>query len=68
MKRVKGINWSELVREQIREVAQRRLRKNKVKALLAAQGFSREPAEGFDSTEVIRFWRERRYGPVRGRR
>ncbi|MFQ5838337.1 MAG: hypothetical protein ACE5HJ_06090 [Thermoplasmata archaeon] len=68
MRRVRGVNWSQVLRQKIREVVQQRLRENKVKALLMAQELSREPAEGYDSTEVIRFWRDRRYGPVRSRR
>ncbi len=68
MKRVRGINWSEVLRRRIREVVQQDLRENKVKALLMSQGLSRKPSKGYDSTKVIRFWRDGRYGPVRNGR
>lgn len=60
MKRVRDVNWSEVIREKIREVLERRRRENKVKALLAMQELSREPPEGYDSTRVIRYWRDHR--------
>ncbi len=68
MQRVRGVNWSVVVRQRIREVARRHSRQNKVKALLAAQGLSRKPAKGFDSTKVIRTWRDRRHGALRSGR
>jgi len=68
MQRVRGVNWSVVVRQRIREVAKRHSRQNKVKALLAAQGLSRKPAKGFDSTKVIRTWRDRRHGALRSGR
>ncbi len=68
MKRVQGVNWSEVVRQRIREVVQQQARENKVKALLISQELSRKPPEGYDGTKVIRFWRDRRYGPMRSRR
>ncbi len=68
MLRVRGVNWSEVVREAIRERTSRELRENKVRALLTFEELSRKPGKGFDSTRVIRYWRDRRYGPVRGRR
>lgn len=68
MRRVKGVNWSEVARRAIREAAERKLRENKVKALLTFEELSRKPPKGFDSTKVIRYWRERRYGPMRRRR
>lgn len=68
MDRVKGVNWSEVARRAIREAADEALRKNKVKALLTFEALSRKPPKGFDSTKVIRYWREQRYGPSRRRR
>jgi len=66
MQKVKGVNWSEVLRWKIREVAKSRSRHNKVKALLAAQELSRPPAKGFDSSRTIRKWRDQRHGQVRG--
>lgn len=68
MQQRKDTNWSEVLRERIREVLARRKRENKVKALLMAQKLYRPAPEGWDSTHVIRFWRDRRYGKVRDRR
>lgn len=65
MKHLRDVNWSEILRQRIREVLERRRRENKVKALLAMQELSRRPPEGYDSTRVIRFWRDHRYGPGR---
>ena len=68
MRRVKGVNWSEVVRQAIREEAERRMSENRIRALLTFQELSRKPPKGFDSTTVIRYWRDRRYGSMRGRR
>jgi len=68
MKNVKGVNWSEVLRRRIRDVARQRSRANKVKALLAAQSLSKKAPKGFDSTKVIRNWRDKRYGAPRGGR
>ncbi|MCK4367087.1 MAG: hypothetical protein KAW84_03985 [Thermoplasmata archaeon] len=55
MRRTKGVNWSEALRQRIREIAEEHSRENKVKALLMSQKLSRKPAKGFDSTTTIRF-------------
>ncbi len=68
MKKVKGVNWSEVLRRRIKEVSRRHSRQNKVKALLASQELTRKPAKGFDSTKAIRSWRERKHGAVRSGR
>ncbi len=68
MRRVQGVNWSEIIRQKIREVTDQHMKENRVKALLTMQELYRKAPPGFDSTKVIRYWRERRYGPRRGRR
>ena len=68
MRRHRDINWSEVIRQRIRETLVRRSRRNKLKAVLIAEELSRKPPEGYDSTKVIRYWREQLYGPRRGRR
>ncbi len=68
MRRVHGVNWSEVLRQRIRDVVKERTRSNKVKALLANQELYRKAPKGYDSTKVIRKWRDTRYGPRRGRR
>jgi hypothetical protein len=59
------VNWSEVLRQRIREVVRQHLRQNRVKALLMTQELSRKAPEGYDSTETIRFWREHRYAQGR---
>ena len=68
MARMRHVNWSAVLRERICEVLERRARENKLKAVLIAEDLSRKPPKGFDSTRAIRYWREHRYGPLRGRR
>jgi len=65
MKRCSYINWSEVIREAIigklRE--EERRRDIDIKKLLEAARITdsiREPSPGWDSTEEIRRWRERR--------
>lgn len=68
MQRHREINWSEVIRDRIGEVLDRRSRRNKLKALMIAEELSRKPPAGYDSTKTIRYWRDQRYGPNRGRR
>ncbi len=68
MRRFADLNWSEVLRKKIREVVDGRVRENRVQALLMNQELFRKAPKGHDSTKVIRTWRNRRYGPVRGRR
>lgn len=61
MSKVK-VNWSEIIREAIKsELAHQR---NLAKAVaLTAKVFARHQKSKSDSTSVIRYWREHRYGP-----
>ena len=68
MQRHREINWSQAIRDRIREVLDAGVRRNKLKALLIAKELSRKPPAGYDSTKTIRYWRDHRYGPIRRRR
>ena len=61
MEAYKHINWSEVIREAIRE----RLRaeeRNLARAVIINEKLRKKAPKGWNSTEVIRFWREHRYG------
>ena len=65
MRRLPHINWSEVMREAILEKLREEERRRDVDVgrLLAAARVTdaiREPSRGWDSTEEIRRWRERR--------
>jgi hypothetical protein len=61
------INWSEAIREAVhRVIAERRVR-NRIRAAQLTDRIRMKAPPGFDSTRIIREWRDRRYGP-RGRR
>lgn len=65
MEAYKHINWSEVVREAIRE----RLRaeeRSLVRAVLLNEKLRRKAPKGWSSVEVVRYWREHRYGKPRG--
>jgi hypothetical protein len=68
MDRLEGINWSEILREKIREVIDRETRRNRIQAVRTMDRLRRKPAPGWDSTAFIRQTRDSRYGPRRDRR
>ncbi|MEM2849524.1 MAG: hypothetical protein QXI36_04525 [Candidatus Bathyarchaeia archaeon] len=58
MKRLKHINWSEIVREAILEVLSREEERDLARAVLLNESNVVIPDEGYSSIEVIRRWRE----------
>jgi hypothetical protein len=65
MRRLPKVNWSEVIREAIVEKIRKEERRREVdpRGLREAVRITdslRAPAEGWDSTEEIRRWRERR--------
>lgn len=62
-----SLNWSEAIRKEISRVLEEETRKNRVRAAQIAVRIRMPAAKGWDSTKVIRAWRDARYGP-RGRR
>ncbi len=53
----KHINWSEVIREAIREKI-RSEQRNLARAVLLNEKLRKKAPEGWDSTRMIRFWRE----------
>ena len=62
MDRLKHINWSEVIRRAIIEVLEEEEGRNLAKALLINERIRKKAPKGWDSTELIRFWRDHRYG------
>jgi len=62
MDRLKHINWSEVIRRAIIKVLEEEEGRNLAKALLINEKIRKKAPEGWDSTELIRFWRDHRYG------
>jgi len=62
-----SINWSETIREAIARIIAERRTRNRIRAARLTDRIRMSAPPGFDSTRIIREWRDRRYGP-RGRR
>ena len=54
------VNWSAVMREAIRRKLEWELEKDTVEAVLINEKLKRKAPQGWDSTEVIRAWRDRR--------
>lgn len=62
MSQMQHVNWSGVLREAIdRKLAQESGR-NFAKAVLTTDKVRKKAPSGWNSVEVIRFWREHRYG------
>ncbi len=59
---LRNINWSEVVREAILRRLELEEKRNLAKAVLLNEELRREAPKDWNSVEVIRFWREHRYG------
>jgi Arc/MetJ-type ribon-helix-helix transcriptional regulator len=59
----KNINWSEVIRQAIISTLQKEHEKNMAKAVLLNEKVRKKAPVGYDSTDVIRKFRETRYGP-----
>ena len=62
MKKLSHINWSEELRETILKIIYQEENKNIAKALLANEELRKDAPSKWDSTELIRYWRDNRYG------
>jgi len=61
------INWSDAIRSAIEEILDRETRKNRIRAAQLTDRIRVPAPKGWDSTKVIRSWRDARYGPRRRR-
>jgi len=62
-----SINWSEAIRLAIASIIEEQARRNRVRAAQVADKIRIPAPKGWDSTEVIRAWRDARHGPGRRR-
>jgi len=60
MKRLRHVNWSEVIRESIRRKIEEENGRNIAEAVLINERLRREAPEGWDSAKVIREWRLKR--------
>jgi Arc/MetJ-type ribon-helix-helix transcriptional regulator len=60
MKEFRHINWSSVIREAIKRRLEEEAGRNLAKAVLITERLRTKAPEGWDSTEVIRYWRSRR--------
>lgn len=58
MKKLSHINWSEVVRQSIREVIEKEKQKNIARAVLLNEKVRKNAPKGWDTTEIIRRWRD----------
>lgn len=54
------VNWSAVIRDAVRKRLEYEHEKNVAEAVLINEKLRRKAPEGWDSTEVIRTWRDRR--------
>jgi Arc/MetJ-type ribon-helix-helix transcriptional regulator len=57
MRRLKHVNWSEVIRESIRKKIEEENGRNIAEAVLLNERLRKAAPEGWDSTKVIREWR-----------
>jgi len=61
------INWSDAIRQAISRILEEETTKNRIRAAQLNDRIRVTVPRGFDSTRLIREWRDRRYGPGRRR-
>lgn len=62
MEKLKHINWSEVIRSAIMKVIEEEEGRDLAKAVLITEKVRKKAPVGWDSAEIIRYWREQRYG------
>ena len=62
MDKLKHINWSEVIRQAIMAKLRDETNRNLAKAVLLTERVRKKAPEGWDTTEIIRHWREHRFG------
>jgi metal-responsive CopG/Arc/MetJ family transcriptional regulator len=60
MEQCKEVNWSEIIREAIRSHLRQEKQRNLAKAVLLNERIRKKAPEGYNSTDIIREWREKR--------
>ena len=62
MNRMTHVNWSSVLRDAIDRKLAQESNRNLAKAVLINDKVMKKARPGWDSVEVIRYWREHRYG------
>jgi len=62
MESLKHINWSEILRQAILKTIQNEKERDMARAVLLNDKIRKKAPEGFNSTDIIRDFRENRYG------
>ncbi|RLE62648.1 MAG: hypothetical protein DRJ47_10365 [Thermoprotei archaeon] len=62
MEKLRYINWSEVIRRAIIMVLEEEEGRNLAKAVVLNEKIRKKAPDGWSSVEVIRYWREHRYG------
>jgi len=62
MDRLKHINWNEIIRQAIIRTINEEKGRNLAKAVLLNEKVRKEAPKGWDTTEILRYWREHRFG------
>jgi hypothetical protein len=60
MEKLKSINWSEVIRETVERKIKEEGGMNVAEAVLLNERLRKKAPKGWDSTSVIKAWRERR--------
>jgi Arc/MetJ-type ribon-helix-helix transcriptional regulator len=60
MRKLRHVNWSEVIRSAIRERMRLELSENVAEAVLLNEKLRRKPKKGWESWKEIRKWRDRR--------
>lgn len=61
MDRLKHIRWSEVIRQAIIDKINQEEKRSLAKAVLLTERIRNSVPPGGDTTEIIRYWREKRY-------
>jgi Arc/MetJ-type ribon-helix-helix transcriptional regulator len=60
MEKLTHINWSEVIRETVEDKIKEEGGRNLAEAVLLNERLRKKAPEGWDSTRVIKIWRQRR--------
>jgi len=62
MEKLRHINWSEVIRKAILKVIEEEEDRNLARAVLITEKVRKKAPKGWDSSQIIRYWRDSRYG------
>lgn len=60
MEKLKSINWSEVIRDTVEHKIKEEGGRNLAEAVLLNERLRKKAPEGWDSTRVIKLWRQKR--------